>query len=63
MSSRTGEIQRKTKETDIEARLALAGGAVDLEVPNGFFAHTIRQCSGELGAARFPGALSKDIPE
>ena len=51
MSSRTGEIQRKTKETDIEARLALAGGAVDLEVPNGFFAHVLQALArhGGLG--------------
>ena len=41
MSSRTSEVRRKTKETEIAVRLDLEGGAVALDVPNGFFAHML----------------------
>ncbi len=49
MSSRNGEIRRKTKETDIEARLALDGGGVDLDLANGFFAHMLEALAKHAG--------------
>lgn len=64
MSSRSGEIHRKTKETDIEARLALGGGAVDLDVPNGFFAHMLQALArhGGLGLSlRVAGDTHVDL--
>lgn len=41
MSSRTCEIERQTSETRISARLDLGGGAISLDVPNGFFGHML----------------------
>ncbi len=41
MSSRSSEVRRKTKETEIAVRLDLDGGPVSLDVPNGFFGHML----------------------
>ena len=41
MSSRSSEVRRKTKETEIAVRLDLEGGAVALDVENGFFGHML----------------------
>ena len=51
MSSRSSEVRRKTKETEIAVRLDLEGGAVALDVPNGFFGHMLEALAmhGGLG--------------
>ena len=49
MSTRTSEIRRQTKETTIDARLTVGEGVVDLDVPNGFFAHMLEALAKHSG--------------
>jgi imidazoleglycerol-phosphate dehydratase len=50
-SSRTAKFERKTKETEVSVELALDGGAVAVDVPNGFFGHMLEALAvhGGLG--------------
>ena len=49
--TRCAEIQRQTKETEIELRLDLEGGEVAIDVPDGFFGHMLEALAkhGGLG--------------
>ena len=42
MTKRTATIARQTKETEVRLTLALDGGEVRLDVPNGFFGHMLQ---------------------
>lgn len=50
-SGRRAEIQRQTRETEIEVLLDLDGGDVTLDVPSGFFSHMLEALAkhGGLG--------------
>lgn len=51
MSRRQATVERKTRETDVRVDLALDGGTVTLDVPNGFFGHMLQALAthGGLG--------------
>ena len=50
-TSRTAKFERTTKETEVSVELALDGGAVAIDVPNGFFGHMLEAVAvhGGLG--------------
>ena len=49
MSPRLAEIVRKTRETEVRARVCLDGGPIVVHVPNGFFAHMLEALAKHSG--------------
>jgi imidazoleglycerol-phosphate dehydratase len=48
-TSRTAKFERKTKETEVCVELSLDGGAVEIDVPNGFFKHMLEALATHSG--------------